>query len=278
MKVLDFSKLSGWPASASTWKFQQEQMLQLQYLSLLGGTNYILQGCTEAAGVTTNGWVVINGEILPFVGGATQDNVVVVDTPTNRTFFDGSINPYYHDRIATFGISITQYTWADFERNNPTTGLLKRVRLAEALLTTLQTALATTNTNLGNKADKSNVLQLDNTAIYSPTQQYHPATKGFVESYQGVKVVFIGFYTNSSTSVTPLKDSTLTLTAARQATGNYRISHNIGKSNYFVTAIGKGNSTISPRSIVISDNYFDMICSDDASNNDDDFYFQIFTY
>lgn len=93
MKQLDFSKTSGWPASTSTWKYQQEQMLQLQYLSLLGGTNYILQGCTEAAGVTTNGLVVINGEILPFVGGATQAYVVVVESITNRTFFDTTINP-----------------------------------------------------------------------------------------------------------------------------------------------------------------------------------------
>lgn len=186
MKQLDFSKLSGWPASTSTWKFQQEQMLQLQMLSLLGGNNYILDGCTVVAGNTGDGWVVINGEVLPFVGGATQANVVVVDTPTNRSFFDATINPYYHDRIATFGASVTQYTWANFERNDPANGLLLRMKTAEGLLSGLQAALATTNANLGNKADKSNVLALDNTTPYVPAAQYHPATKGYVDASFGV--------------------------------------------------------------------------------------------
>ena len=31
------------------------------------------------------------------------------------------------------------------------------------------------------KADKSNVLQKDNTTAYTPTQSYHPATKGYAD-------------------------------------------------------------------------------------------------
>jgi hypothetical protein len=279
MKLFDFSKLTGWPASASTWKYQQEQMLQLQMLSLLGGNNYILNGCAVVGGNTGDGWVVINGEVLPFVGGATQANVVVVDTPTNRSFFDATINPYYHDRIATFGASATQYTWANFERNNPANGLLLRMKTAEGLLSGLQTALGITNANLGNKADKSNVLALDNTTPYAPAEQYHPATKDYVDTTQGFKLAFVGFFTFSSTTVTPEKASALTITAARQGTGLYRISHNLGNTNYFINGMGKGVGLLaSPRSIVKSNNYFDIAVSDDATANDYDFYFQIFTY
>ncbi len=282
MKLLDFSKLSGWPASTSTWKYQQEQLLQLQMLSMLGGNNYILQGCDVLGSIppttTGDGWVVIDGEVLPFVGGATQAYVSIVENVTNRSFLDTTINPYYKDRYATFGTSSTQYTWSDFERNNPASGLIKRIRLAEFLLNDLQTALNTTNSNVDNKADKSNVLQLDNTTAYSPTDQYHPATKEYVENYQGFRMVFVGYFTSGSNTITAEKATTLTMTAARQGTGNYRISHGIGNTNYFVTAIGKNTGTVHPNSIVKAGNYFDINLSNDAGEDDGSFYFQIFTY
>ena len=42
------------------------------------------------------------------------------------------------------------------------------------------------NTDLRNKkADKTNVLQLDNTTAYTPTRDYHPATKAYVDSLTG---------------------------------------------------------------------------------------------
>lgn len=144
MKLLDFNILTGWPASASTFKFMQEQLLQLQMLSLLGGTNYILSGCVNVGGTVGDGLVVINGEVLPFVGGAAQDNVIIVDMPTSRSFFSGALNPYYHDRVAQFGTSTDpslQYAWASFEKNVPTNGLLTRMRIAEELLTGLRSDL-----------------------------------------------------------------------------------------------------------------------------------------
>ena len=280
MKQLDFSQLNGWPASVSTFKFIQEQMLQLQMLSLLGGNTYILQGCQDAAGITGDGWVVIAGEVLPFVGGATQTNVVVVETVVDRSFFENiGILPYYRNRAATFGTAATQYTWADFERNDPGNGLVKRMRLAEALLVCLQTALATTNSNLSNKADKSNVLQLNNTTSYTPSAQYHPATKEYVDTTQGFKLAFVGYLTWSTLIVTAEKASALTISAARQSEGRYRIVHSLGNANYFVTSMGKGSGDcVGPKTITKSTNYFDIAVSDDGSANDKDIYFQIFTY
>lgn len=182
MKLLDFNKMDGFPASASTFKFIQEQMLQLQMLSLIGGTNYIVSGCANVGGVVGNGWIVINGEVLPFVGGAVQANVVIVDTPTNRSFHDTTLNPYYHDRVAQFGTGATEYAWSSFEINNPANGLLTRMRLAEALLATLQTQLATSNTAIGTKANITDVLVKGNTTPFTPALQYDPATKGYVDN------------------------------------------------------------------------------------------------
>gem|GEM_PF-4661406 len=147
MKLLDFSILNGWPGSASTFKFMQEQMLQLQMLSLLGGTNYILSGCANVGGTVGDGFVVINGEVLPFEGGAVQDNVIVVDTPTDRSFFGGTLNTYYHDRVATFGTGATEYAWSSFEINDPASGLLKRMRLVETLIAGLRSDLNALSTS-----------------------------------------------------------------------------------------------------------------------------------
>ena len=93
----------------------------------------------------------IAGEVLPFIGGATQTTVVVVETVVDRSFFENiGILPYYRNRAATFGTAATQYTWADFERNDPGNGLVKRMRLAEALLAGLRTELNSLTTSFNN--------------------------------------------------------------------------------------------------------------------------------
>ena len=215
MKLLDFNKMDGLPVSASTFKFIQEQMLQLQMLSLLGGTNFIVSGCANVGGIVGNGWVVIHGEVLPFIGGAVQANVVIVDTPTIRSFHDTTLNPYYHDRVAQFGTGATQYAWSSFEVNNPANGLLTRMRLAEALLTSLQTSLTTLTTTVGTKANSSDVLAKGNTTAFTPALQYDPATKGYVDNAstivaKGNKV--IGDISEHETIVTVPLGLTLTTT------------------------------------------------------------------
>ena len=45
-----------------------------------------------------------------------------------------------------------------------------------------QTSITAVNNNLATKADKTNVLALNNTTAYSPTSNYHPATKGYVDA------------------------------------------------------------------------------------------------
>ncbi len=134
MKLLDFSNIGiGWPYNAATFKYMQDQALQLQTISLLGGSLYVLQGCTEIAGLVGNGFVIINGEVLPFEGGAAQANVIIIETPTSKRFGDDSYQSYYKNRKATFGTADTQYAWADFENKDIVKGLLQRMREAEAV-------------------------------------------------------------------------------------------------------------------------------------------------
>ena len=49
----------------------------------------------------------------------------------------------------------------------------------------LKTGLDNANVNIGKKADKDNVLELDNINAYEPTKDYHPATKKYVDMIAG---------------------------------------------------------------------------------------------
>lgn len=137
MNVLDFSILPGWPGSTETWQFLQNMILQAQNASLLGGKNFIISGCIESAGNATDGIICVDGEILPFVGGPVQPKVIVADTPVGREFFGGAVNPYYHNRVATFGSGTGEVLWTDFKRNNPDNGVLARLDKMEKMLTPL---------------------------------------------------------------------------------------------------------------------------------------------
>lgn len=138
MDLIDYSEHAGWPGSSTVWEFEQNQKLQIEKVSLLGGKTYILSGCEDdGAGNIANGMVVINGEIFPFVGGGIQLTVCITDTVTNKLFFGGSMRPFYHRRTVSFGTSgnpATDYTWSDFKRNDPDNGLLARVEKMERML------------------------------------------------------------------------------------------------------------------------------------------------
>lgn len=127
MNTLDFTVRAGWPASTETWEWLQNMAQNASLASLLGGRNYILSGMEDASGNTSNGLVVINGEILIFEGGPTQPDIIIVDTPTTRAFFGGANNNYYHNRKAVFGSGAGSVAYASLTRNNPDNGVLARL-------------------------------------------------------------------------------------------------------------------------------------------------------
>jgi len=271
MKLLDFSILNGWPASSSTWKFMQEQLLQLQILSLLGGNNFIVSGCTDLGGTIDNGWVVVNGEILPFVGGAVQANVVIVDTAVNRGFSNGTSNPYYHNRVATFGVDGAAPLWTSFEVNDPSDGVLKRLRVAEALLATINTGLAT-------KANSSDVLKKGGTTAFTPALATDPANKAYVDAAIGAKCVFAGQYNHTPNTVTALYNP-LGITVSSTASGaTFTLAHGLNTPNYFVTLEGIGDGSFLAITS-LANNSFSVATSYGGSlGQPKDFYFQIFKY
>lgn len=131
MNQFDFTTLEGWPASTETWQYLQNMILQAQQLALIAGSNFILSGCTENGNNVGSGIIVVNGEVMPFSGGAKQTSVVVSDSVTNRPYYGGSSKSYYHQRSALFGTGSGQVAWSLFQRIDG--GLLSRLIALENL-------------------------------------------------------------------------------------------------------------------------------------------------
>lgn len=100
MNKVNFEQTGGFPLETNTLSFLQSAYGQLSGLAGLGGQSYILNGCTVAGGNVTDGTVVIDGEVLPFVGGPKLARVIIDETVTDKTFEDGVSKPVYYTRVA----------------------------------------------------------------------------------------------------------------------------------------------------------------------------------
>jgi hypothetical protein len=85
-------------------------------LASLGGNNYILSGCVTTGSNVAAGTVVINGEILPFLGGAVETYVVIEETKRSVTAEGQVFEELYVSRSCRFGTGTGQLAWADLKR------------------------------------------------------------------------------------------------------------------------------------------------------------------
>jgi len=143
MKTIDFTPIpgKGFPFDENILGIVQDEIFSVQDISLLAGSTYILKGCSVVGGNVSNGVVVINGEVLPFIGGVISAKVVIVETDTPLNFLNDAtqaIEPInvVKTRVAQFGDdgSLTPFLWAEFKRNDPANGLLARVDKIEKML------------------------------------------------------------------------------------------------------------------------------------------------
>lgn len=64
------------------------------------GNNVIITGCEVVAGNITDGTLILNGEILPFVGGVNGGFIQVTETIANAPYIIGGDKPFYYERKA----------------------------------------------------------------------------------------------------------------------------------------------------------------------------------
>jgi len=118
MNKIDFTQTGGFPFDQSTLDFLQDSILLAGQLATAIGDRAILSGCIVAGSNAGNGYMVIDGEILPFTGGVIEDKVIIIEADNDLTYEDGTPRPVVKTRYATFGDDgVTDILWSDFRSN-----------------------------------------------------------------------------------------------------------------------------------------------------------------
>jgi hypothetical protein len=98
---IDFNKDHGLFVYQDTLDFlQQSYRNAFGALATAFGTKLILYGVQVIGGNVSDGWVVIDGEMMPFVGGPSAPNVLVEEIPGDELFADGSTQTVYYTKRA----------------------------------------------------------------------------------------------------------------------------------------------------------------------------------
>lgn len=116
MNRVAFQQTGGFPLETDTLNFLQTALASMQVLSALAGDNYILSGCAENGPNVSNGYVVMNGELLEFRGGLKTDNIIVMQEVAQKPFENGQTKDVFFTRFATFGVGDDAVAWDSMVR------------------------------------------------------------------------------------------------------------------------------------------------------------------
>ena len=118
MNRIDYNQTGGFPLSTQILDAGQKAYWILNQYAYFAGNNFvIITGCEAGAGGSiTDGYVVINGEPLPFKGTTITENVVIVEIADARGFEDGNVKPVIYQRYVTFGYGEGAFEWSKFRR------------------------------------------------------------------------------------------------------------------------------------------------------------------
>lgn len=121
---------AGFPATNKTWRWLRDMTNTVSELAKLGGTDYILTGCEVQGTTVSDGWVVLDGELLPFKGGSKAVQIAVKETVEQTTYLEdlnadgaGDSKDTYFTRWAEFAAGSKRFD--DLPRINPIVELQK---------------------------------------------------------------------------------------------------------------------------------------------------------
>jgi microcystin-dependent protein len=101
MKRIDFNKNGGYPLTQDTANYLQTAYTEaLGAIGLTFGNKVIVSGCTISGSNISDGWIVINGEVIKFVGGTVNTKVKITETGTSLTFKNGISNQVLFNKTA----------------------------------------------------------------------------------------------------------------------------------------------------------------------------------
>ena len=118
MNKINFNQTGGFPLSTNILDAMQSAYAIFNQLGSLQGNKAISSGCAQLGNTVADGVIFLNGEILPFKGGAIGSSVVIKEESENRVFEDGATKPVIYKRYAGFGSSLPEKTfaWVEFKR------------------------------------------------------------------------------------------------------------------------------------------------------------------
>lgn len=102
-KTIDFSQTGGLYIYQETLAYMQNAYGAVaDAIAKLIGTKVVLSGMVEQGASVTEGWAVVNGEVLLFEGGVKSTYMTVETVITDEQFDDGSMRPTYTLRRLKF--------------------------------------------------------------------------------------------------------------------------------------------------------------------------------
>lgn len=115
MNKVNFLAKETFPQSTYTFDFMQNMILMASKLSKLGGDTYILSGCEVNDNKVSDGLIVINGELMPFVGGELKKFITIQEVKETDHFMDIEYPEAYIHRKAVLSETGT-ITWNSIKR------------------------------------------------------------------------------------------------------------------------------------------------------------------
>ncbi len=115
---MDFSQLGGLYTYQDTLEYLQSGYSQvLDALAASYGNNLILSGLQVVGSNVSDGWVVLNGEILPVVGGTLMSYLFLETVTTPEQFADGQQRDVYSIKRLQFTANAdSNISFSDFVR------------------------------------------------------------------------------------------------------------------------------------------------------------------
>jgi len=261
--------------SVETLGFLQDMVALAARLSSIGGSRFILDGCEDNGSTVNAGTVVINGEVLPFAGGAKGANVIIQENKGSVQVYNDTYSDVYVARTVIFGSGVGQIAWSEFNRLPSLTGMA--------------TDISTLNTALNNHINNHSVPWGSVTgkpASFPPDAHSHswdgisnkPGTFPPSAHNHAGRAVYLGCFDYDGTPYKQAGELPL-VDVTKLSSGKYKISHNLGHTAYIVFGVSYDTQLVSivavPR---LEENSCDVIVADDSSPNNAAIWFTIISF
>jgi microcystin-dependent protein len=168
-KRIDFTKLEGLAVYQDTLDFLQTSYRSaFEGLAKTFGTHVILNGVADLGTDYSDGWVVINGELLPFVGGLKDTQIVIEEITDTEVFGDDSVQTVYYTRRAKCG-NVGGTDVVDFKRIDDIGTIDANLKALTAIVAAITIVPSGTMLEFGGAAAPAGFLMCDGSAVSRAT-------------------------------------------------------------------------------------------------------------